>query len=115
MLRAAREPGVLAITPDGPRGPRHSVAPGAVFLAARTDRALLPIGVAASRAWTLSSWDQHLVPKPFARVVIAYGDPLFVPREALDNTAHQEEWANRLTEAMLAASDSAASALGKRR
>ncbi len=72
----------LAITPDGPRGPAKSVAPGAVAITQRTGAPLLPVGVWASRAWRLRSWDSFMVPKPFALVRVAYGDPLFIDSDA---------------------------------
>ncbi len=66
----------LAITPDGPRGPRGSAAPGTAVVAARSDLPVVAIGVGASRAWRARSWDRFLVPKPFATVWIVYGPPL---------------------------------------
>lgn len=67
--------GVVAITPDGPRGPPGSFAPGVVIAAQRSGVPILPIAAAARRAWRLRSWDAFLIPKPFARVVVAYGEP----------------------------------------
>ena len=66
----------VAVTVDGPRGPAGSVAPGAVVISGRTGAPMVPTTVAASRAWRLNSWDRFMIPKPFARVVIAYGEPL---------------------------------------
>lgn len=65
----------LGVTPDGPRGPALRFQPGALVAAARARAPVVPIGVAASSAWRLPSWDGFLIPKPFARVAIAYGDP----------------------------------------
>jgi lysophospholipid acyltransferase (LPLAT)-like uncharacterized protein len=73
----------LAITPDGPRGPAKSVAPGAVAIAQRTGAPLLPVGVWASRSWHLKSWDRFMVPQPFAVVNIAYGEPLYIDSDAV--------------------------------
>ena len=76
----------LAITPDGPRGPARSVAPGAVIIAQRTGAAMIPVAASANRAWHLRSWDRFIIPKPFARVTVAYGNPIRVaadtPRDA---------------------------------
>jgi hypothetical protein len=69
-----------AITPDGPRGPLHEFKPGAVMLAQITGKPILPVSVAASRTWTFKTWDQFELPLPFSRVVIAYGEPVKVPR-----------------------------------
>ncbi|MDQ2889338.1 MAG: lysophospholipid acyltransferase family protein [Gemmatimonadota bacterium] len=69
---------VVAVTPDGPRGPARSFAPGTVVAAQRSGAPIVAIGVAASRAWRLRSWDSFMIPKPFARVSIAYSEPMFV-------------------------------------
>jgi len=68
----------VAITPDGPRGPRHVFTPGALIVAQRTRRPIVAIAVTASRAWRARSWDRHLVPKPFATVTLHYSEPHFV-------------------------------------
>jgi lysophospholipid acyltransferase (LPLAT)-like uncharacterized protein len=71
--------GSAAITPDGPRGPRHVARMGAVALAARTGKPIVPVGAAARSAWTLGSWDAFQIPRPGSRAVIAIGEPLLVP------------------------------------
>lgn len=68
----------VGITPDGPRGPRHSVAPGALLAAHRGDARIVPLAAKASGFWELGSWDRFMIPKPFARVTIAYGKPVSV-------------------------------------
>lgn len=65
----------IAITPDGPRGPRHSYAPGAVTLAFRAGVPVVSITSHVDRAWRLGSWDAFEIPKPFARVTVAYSAP----------------------------------------
>jgi len=85
-LRAGHE---IAITPDGPRGPACKFAPGALVAAQRSDSFILPVAVSASRAWRLKSWDRFMIPKPFARVTIAYGVPTKV--EAADARAAADE------------------------
>jgi len=81
----------VALTPDGPRGPRHIAARGAVVLAARTGKPILPLGVASTRAWTLDSWDSFQVPMPGTRGVIVVGKPLIVPP-----MSDLEPWRRRL-------------------
>jgi lysophospholipid acyltransferase (LPLAT)-like uncharacterized protein len=68
-LRAGRD---VAVTPDGPRGPAGHFAPGALMAAQRAGAPVVAVGVAATRAWRLKSWDRFLIPKPFARVTVAY-------------------------------------------
>jgi lysophospholipid acyltransferase (LPLAT)-like uncharacterized protein len=72
----------VAITPDGPRGPARTFAPGALVAAQRTQSYIIPVGVSASRSWKLKSWDHFMIPKPFARVTIAYGEPSKVIAES---------------------------------
>jgi len=67
------------ITPDGPRGPRFKFKPGALLLAQMSGRPVLPLAYAASRA-TLVKWDKFVIPWPFARIVVAVGEPVYVPR-----------------------------------
>ncbi len=71
----------LLITPDGPRGPRHIVQPGAVWLAGATGCPILPVRMTASRCRTTRSWDQHLVPSPGAVVTVVISAPITVPAD----------------------------------
>jgi len=64
----------LAITPDGPRGPAKTVAPGVAVVANRAAAPVIGAAVFAPSAWRLKSWDRFLIPRPFARVSIAYSD-----------------------------------------
>ena len=84
----------VGFTPDGPRGPRHVFAPGALIVAQRTGRPIIALGATASRAWRLRSWDRHLIPKPFATVTIRYSEPQFVradqARDAVQEQARFE-------------------------
>jgi lysophospholipid acyltransferase (LPLAT)-like uncharacterized protein len=91
LVRAARQGRDLAITPDGPRGPRGVFKPGALVAAQLTGLPVVPLAVGSSAGWRLRSWDGFLVPKPLSTVRIAYLPPRFVPRDAsrgdLDETA----------------------------
>ncbi len=75
IVRAGRS---VAFTPDGPRGPFRSIQPGVLALAAKTGAPIVPVAWAGSRTKELKSWDRFLVPAPFARYAIVYGDPLFI-------------------------------------
>ena len=75
----------IVTTADGPRGPKYEFKAGTVLMARVAGVPMLPIGCAADRAWYLKRWDDFMIPKPFARIVIAVGEPIPVPREvALD-------------------------------
>ena len=82
MIRTLRGGTTIAVTPDGPRGPIHSVTDGVPFLAHMTRHPIVPVGIHVERAWRLPSWDRFTVPKPFARVYAHMGTPIEVPREA---------------------------------
>jgi hypothetical protein len=69
-----------AITPDGPRGPVHEFKPGAVLLSQLTGKPIVMVSVAASHTWRFRTWDRFELPLPFSRVVVAYGEPIRIPR-----------------------------------
>lgn len=75
LVRELQEGHEVAITPDGPRGPAATFASGALVAAQRSDSFILPVAASADRAWRLRSWDRFMIPKPFARVTVAYGPP----------------------------------------
>jgi lysophospholipid acyltransferase (LPLAT)-like uncharacterized protein len=68
----------VAFTPDGPRGPRRELKPGVIAAAQRGGGVVVPLHAESDRAWRLHSWDRLMIPKPFARVVITYGEPFEV-------------------------------------
>jgi lysophospholipid acyltransferase (LPLAT)-like uncharacterized protein len=82
LVRLARAGRSVAITSDGPRGPRERLKFGVLHMAQLSGAPLVPVGSAASRAWWFESWDRFLVPRPFAKLRVAYGDALFIPRDA---------------------------------
>ena len=69
---------------DGPRGPARVAQPGAVFLAGATGHPILPFHFEADRFWSAGRWDRTQVPKPFARVGLAVGEPMAVPDTSED-------------------------------
>ncbi len=74
----------IAITPDGPRGPRHSVADGIVAIAHKRHCPIIPFTVTASRCWRLRSWDRFLIPKPFGTITLRAGEPFSVDHLPLE-------------------------------
>jgi lysophospholipid acyltransferase (LPLAT)-like uncharacterized protein len=66
----------FGFTVDGPKGPRRVAKPGIAYLSARTGVPVLPHAFSARPAWRLNSWDRMLIPKPFGRIVCAYGPPV---------------------------------------
>src|SRR3954447_26240719 len=73
-----------AFTLDGPRGPATIAQPGAVWLAKATGNPIVPFHIESNRHWTLNSWDRTQIPKPWANVSIAIGEPMNVAADAID-------------------------------
>lgn len=82
LLSELRAGSVVVLTPDGPRGPRHGMNPGLAWMSRATGFPVVPVGVGCNRAWRLSSWDAFTIPKPFSRVAIMFGEPVWVSRES---------------------------------
>lgn len=80
MLRLGRKVH-LAITPDGPRGPRRKVQAGMIYLAARTGMPIVPAGIAFAGAWRMRSWDRFALPYPWGKAVCVTGEPIYVPED----------------------------------
>lgn len=85
LARKIAEGGVLAFTPDGPRGPSHQVQAGTIFLAQRSGRPIIPLGLSARPRKLLGTWDRYLIPAPFARAVMVVGEPIHVPADLDDS------------------------------
>jgi len=98
MISLAAEGYDIAVTPDGPRGPRYRVQPGAVALAQHTGLPLVPLSLTLSRKKVLPSWDGFQIPLPFGTCAVIAAEPLQVPRELDDETlrAHIAELERRL-------------------
>jgi len=81
LIREARAGRPVAILPDGPRGPAGKAKPGVIAVARASGARLVPVGISASLARRLGSWDRAILPLPFARVTCSYGEPIFVPKK----------------------------------
>lgn len=69
------------IVPDGPRGPIYRFKGGAAMVSQLTGEPVLPMGFAAERFWRIKSWDRMIIPKPFSRVFVVFGEPTVLPRK----------------------------------
>jgi lysophospholipid acyltransferase (LPLAT)-like uncharacterized protein len=99
MTRRLKDGATLAITPDGPRGPSRRVQPGAIFLAQKSGCPIIPAGISASPRKLCRAWDSYLIPMPFARCALIYGEPIYVPVEAKTEEELQI-WADRVGAAL---------------
>ncbi|MBM3327355.1 MAG: DUF374 domain-containing protein [Calditrichaeota bacterium] len=80
MLKDLRAGRTVAIFPDGPTGPRHSVHDGVLHLARLSGAPIVPISYSAHPAWQFNSWDKFLLMKPLSRAALTVGEPFCVPR-----------------------------------
>ncbi len=106
-IRCLKAGKVMAMTPDGPRGPNKKVQMGTVHMAQKSGCPVLPVGVACKPCKRLRSWDAHLIPMPFARAVLVFCDPLYVLEGEDENEA-----AIRIENALNAAERQAEEMLG---
>jgi len=81
-VRKAREGFDLGFTPDGPRGPRHVVQPGLIYLASRLGLPIVPAGFGLERPWRAGSWDRFAVPRPGTRARCVTEELITVPGDA---------------------------------
>jgi lysophospholipid acyltransferase (LPLAT)-like uncharacterized protein len=77
MLKLAKNH-VVAITPDGPKGPAEQMTDGALYLALLSGSPIVPIGVDIKSEWLVNSWDKFRIPKPFSTIELYYGEPTYV-------------------------------------
>lgn len=68
----------IAITPDGPSGPRGSIQQGVFQLAWLAKVPIVPVTVDCEKEWVFRSWDRFRLPKPFSRIQVHYGNPIYV-------------------------------------
>lgn len=89
LIKTIHDGNHVAITVDGPKGPIHKAKPGVVRIAQRTGAGILPAAAAAQSSWIFKSWDKMFLPKPFSRVTIRVGAPIFVPKELKEGEFEQ--------------------------
>lgn len=77
-IRSLKDGSSMAITPDGPRGPAQVVQDGLLAMAQKSGAAIVPFSSSARWRIHVSSWDRFLIPLPFSRGVMVFGEPIFV-------------------------------------
>lgn len=112
LLRTSRDMH-LAVTPDGPRGPRRRLAPGPIFLASKLGLPLVALGCGYDRPWRANSWDRFAIPRPGSRARCVLSPEMHVPpdldRHGMEHFRRNvEQVLNRLTETAEAWAASAA-------
>ena len=104
LYRKLKKGGSTAITPDGPTGPRHKVKAGALFLQEKADSLLVPVGVDARWKKNFGSWDKFLLPLPFSKTAIVFGEPFSFEKE-LEMEEKQRILENKMEEVNSRAAD----------
>jgi lysophospholipid acyltransferase (LPLAT)-like uncharacterized protein len=105
LIRALQDGRIAAFTPDGPRGPRRVLQPGLLAAARRARVPIVLIGCASNRAWRFGSWDQFMLPKPFATVHLVYTTPTLVHASVADVDGVLPEFQRLMDEAVTAAEE----------
>lgn len=95
VLRDVRAGKSIAVTPDGPKGPRRVLKDGVVYIAQVSGLPVVPFYFTARRKKRLRSWDEQILPKPFSKALYLYGEPIAVPRHG-----DVEEWRLTIEKAM---------------
>ena len=78
LIRSGRD---IAITPDGPRGPRYLLGPGIILLAQTTGTRIVPAHASFSRCVRMKTWDGFIIPLPFSKVSVTIDKALAIPAE----------------------------------
>ena len=82
MINTLKQPGnAVFITPDGPTGPARIPKPGGIRAAQATNAAIIPISVHSTRRWGFTNWDTFYLEKPFGKIYIQYGEPIFFDKK----------------------------------
>jgi lysophospholipid acyltransferase (LPLAT)-like uncharacterized protein len=79
----------MAMTPDGPRGPSGVVQGGVMTMAQKSGAGLVPVGISARPCIRVKSWDRFIVPMPFAKAVVLFGEPIYVAKHASEDEVEQ--------------------------
>lgn len=82
LVAALAEGESVAMTPDGPRGPRMRAQSGIVRIASLSGAPIIPVSFGVRRRRVVGSWDRLVLVWPFDRGVVIYGDPIVVPADA---------------------------------
>jgi len=89
LLRGMKSGRHVGIVADGSQGPARVMQPGAVYLASKTGAPIFPVAWAVDRGWFFRSWDRMVLPIPFSKIVLYYGELMYIPRDLNDEGIEQ--------------------------
>ena len=81
LVRLVRDGGDIAITPDGPRGPRYRLGPGIILLAQTTGATIVPAHASFSRCFRMKTWDGFIIPLPFSTISVTIDNRITIPKD----------------------------------
>ncbi len=99
MVKSLRSGEWVGITPDGPRGPRMRVSDGILNLARLSGVPIIPMSSGVVRGKVMQTWDRFLIPTPFTRGFVIWGEPILVPKDA--DAGKREEIRRSLEDRMI--------------
>lgn len=88
LIQLSKSGKYVVIIPDGPRGPRHKLAPGVVTIAKLANTDILTFSFCVKRYYRFNSWDRFILAWPFNRGAIVWGKP--IPSEELKNLSEED-------------------------
>ena len=80
----------IIITPDGPTGPEHKVKPGALILSQNSGKPIIPMIVDVKNSWKFKNWHTFYLSKPFSKMRVVYGEPLYFNKNESIETGTQK-------------------------
>lgn len=81
LLKCLKKGGVVALTPDGPKGPVYEVKKGIPYLAQKLNCPIVPVSCTARKKIISNSWDKLIIPLPFNKIVCMTGDPIYIDKD----------------------------------
>jgi lysophospholipid acyltransferase (LPLAT)-like uncharacterized protein len=98
ITRLKRGGEIIVVTPDGPRGPRYKLKQGSAMAARECSASVIPLSWTADRFWTFRTWDGLMLPKPFSKITVKWGDPIALSKKSISSL---DQDAQRLESALL--------------
>tara|TARA_B110000858_G_C17468387_1_gene321677 strand:+ start:104 stop:559 length:456 start_codon:yes stop_codon:yes gene_type:complete len=81
MIKCINAGESIAITPDGPKGPKEAVKEGMIKLAQITGAPIIPLVWSTDKYKEINSWDKFIIPFPFAKGTYSFGNPIHIKKK----------------------------------
>ena len=90
-VRKLQDGNILALSPDGPRGPRMRLNDGALYFSRMTGAPIIPVCYSSSRPWFQNRWDKYLVCLPFSKIICNVGNPIYINKDNFESMKSELE------------------------